>query len=509
MVRWFKIHANKSKSPPIPEPKMKKSNRNVSWTPFTDNLKQEYAIVDNELLKSIDELDIFSKAHLYGLKKTKGFSLRQVMFSIMIWPLLTVTSLHFFCGNRMAAYFNGGKDVLYDFLKRQNINWRGYRFHTAKQFYKKHELAKESIRAATFDDTIKHRCGKNVAAVSSHFDHTFGKHVMGQQVLEMGLSTPKAYASLDSQIYVGETKVQYTKKNLVDYRSSVGKDYMEARFIDKNQMLRNMLKRAIRMGINFTHAIADSWFGNRDNIKAVVSLGLVAIFRMKRGNLQYIVNGRYYTATELYALIKRRMKLSKGTTYRTYALNVQLDLNGDKKNQDLLPVRLLFSSSTKQRKENWVVFLSTDVVLCTEKIFEIYALRWSIEVYFKEIKQHFGFLKEQTGNYAVHYASVHLCAIRYMLVAHRMLVSGESFGAVRCKITKQLELLTFARLLWELFKALIYGVLDTLKSEIPKLTIELIKRKITKSITDFLDSALQLDERYMENELKAEAIGAL
>ena len=488
---------------------MKKSNRNLSWTPFTDNLKQEYAIVDNELLKSIDELDLFSKAHLYGLKKSKGFSLRQVMFSIVIWPLLTVTSLNFFCGNRLSAYFNGGKDVLYDFLKRQNINWRGFRFYTAKQFYKKHELAKETIRAATFDDTIKHRRGKNVAAVSSHFDHTLGKHVMGQQVLEMGLSTPKAYVSLDSQIYIGEKKVRFAKKNLDDYRSTVGKDYMDARFIDKNQMLREMLKRAIRKGLKFTHTIADSWFGNRDNIKAVISLGLVGIFRMKRGNLQYLLNGKYYTATELYVLIKRRMRLSKGTTYRTFTLNVHLDLNGDKKKPDLLPIRLLFSSSTKQRKENWVVFLSTDVDLCTEKIFQIYALRWSIEVYFKEIKQHFGFLREQTGNYAVHYASVHLCAIRYMLSAHRMLESGESFGCVRSKITKQLELLTFARLLWELFKALIYGVLDTLKNEISKSTITLIKCKITTGITDFLDSALQLDECHMEIELKAESMGAL
>ncbi len=203
------------------------------------------------------------------------------------------------------------------------------------------------------------------------------------------------------------------------------------------------------------------------------------------------------------------MKQAKGTTYRTVTLNVQLDLNGNKKSPDLLPVKLLFSSSTKQRKENWVVFLSTDVNLCTEQIFEIYALRWSIEVYFKEIKQHFGFLSSQTGNYTVHYASIHLCAIRYILVAHRMLVSGESFGAVRNKITKQLELLTFAKLLWELFKALIYGVLDALKNEIPKSTIDLIKCKITTSITDFLDSVLQLDERYMENELKAEAMGVL
>lgn len=488
---------------------MKKTPKKISFTPFTENLKQEFAIVDNELLKSIEELNLFSKAKLYGLEKSKGFSLKEVMFSIIVWPLLAVSSLHFFCGNRLQGYLSGGKDVIYEFLKRQTINWRGYRIHTAKQFYKKHELAKESVRAATFDDTIKHRRGKKVDAVSSHFDHTIGKHMMGQQVLELGLSTPKAYTSLDSQIYVGDKNVQVVEDGIDDYRSTVGKDYMDARFLDKNTMLRKMLKRAIGKGFSFTHTIADSWFGNRANIKAVILLGLVGIFRMKRGNLQYFYNGKYYTALELFALIKRRMKLSKGTNYRTYTLNVQLDLNGNKEKPDFLSVKLLFSSSIKQRKENWVVFLSTDTALTTEEILEIYALRWSIEVYFKEIKQHFGFLKEQTGDYAVHYASIHLCAIRYLLVAHRMLVSGESFGTVRNKITKQLELLTFARLLWELFKALIYGILDTLRSEISKSTIELIKRKITIGITEFLDNALQLDEHHMEMELKAEAMGAL
>ena len=204
---------------------MKTAKRNVTWTPFTDNLKNQYTIVDNELEKSLYELGIFSKAHIFNLVKTKGFLLQHVMFSILIWPLLSVTSLHFFCGNRLSAYFNGGKDVLYDFLKRQSINWRGYRFHVAKQFYKKHRLDKETVRAAVFDDTIKHRQGKGVSAVSSHYDHTIGRHVMGQQVLEMGLATPKAYASLDSQIYIGDKKIQYGKKQLDDYRSAVGKDY--------------------------------------------------------------------------------------------------------------------------------------------------------------------------------------------------------------------------------------------------------------------------------------------
>ena len=332
---------------------------------------------------------------------------------------------------------------------------------------------------------------------------------MGQQVLEMGLSTSKAYVPIDSRIYIGERKIQYGKKNLVDYRSAVGKDYLAAKYSDKNQMLRTMPKRAIKAGIGFTHTIADSWFGNRDNIKTVVLFGPIGIFRMKHGNLQYMIGGKYYTATELYASIERRMKRLKGTAYRTYAPNVRLNLNGDRKKPNFIPVELLFGSSTKRKKENWVVFLSTDASISTKKILEVYALRWSIEVYFKEVKQHFGFLREQTGDYAVHYASVRLCAIGYLSVARRMPISGESFGAICNKSTGQLELPTFAGLLWELFEALVYGALDSMKGEISRSTIELVKSKTAVGITDFLDNALQLDSRYMEIELKAEAEGVL
>ena len=34
-------------------------------------------------------------------------------------------------------------------------------------------------------------------------------------------------------------------------------------------------------------------------------------------------------------------------------------------------------------------------------------MRWAIEVYFKESKQHLGFLKEQSNHYAAYVASIH------------------------------------------------------------------------------------------------------
>jgi hypothetical protein len=46
---------------------------------------------------------------------------------------------------------------------------------------------------------------------------------------------------------------------------------------------------------------------------------------------------------------------------------------------------------------------------------------------------------------------------------------------------------------------------DTLQNDIPKSVIELNKCKITMCITGFLDCALQLDDHYIEDKLKAGA----
>ncbi|HOU89349.1 MAG TPA: transposase, partial [Verrucomicrobiota bacterium] len=89
---------------------------------------------------------------------------------------------------------------------------------------------------------------------------------------------------------------------------------------------------------------------------------------------------------------------------------------------------------------------------------QAYALRWSIEVYFKEVKQNLGFLKEQSGRYQVAYASVHLAAVRYLLLFEAMLRQGRlSYGEIRHRETGRLQVRTYATLLWQLLRSLIEG----------------------------------------------------
>ena len=80
------------------------------------------------------------------------------------------------------------------------------------------------------------------------------------------------------------------------------------------------------------------------------------------------------------------------------------------------------------------------------KVLEVYALRWGIEVYFKEAKQHLGFLVEQTKTFASHTASIHLCAIRYLMLVHAKLeCESARIGEVRAEIQDRLNALSFGR----------------------------------------------------------------
>ena len=46
-------------------------------------------------------------------------------------------------------------------------------------------------------------------------------------------------------------------------------------------MATGMISRAVRRGIRASYFVADAWFGNKDIMRAVKQLGMVAILRMK------------------------------------------------------------------------------------------------------------------------------------------------------------------------------------------------------------------------------------
>ena len=484
--------------------------KDATFSPLTDSLSHKYIFVDNELQESLKRLKFWHYFSRYGIsEKRTGYPVKQVVFTLLVWVFLDSYSIRSFMGNLVSNFFTGGKDVLYDFLKREDINWRSVSMSITKEIYAKNNLVNEPEIAFVVDDSIKQRSGKKVEGVSSHFDHTTGRCVMGQQLVQLGLTWSGGYIPVDSQIYIGNKHTQLLNSEFADGRSAVAKDFDVALNKTKHELLEIMLKRALRKGIKAKYIIGDSWYGCRRNIEMAFMLELTAIFRMKRGNLKYRLNGKEYTLRQLYWLIKRRLEKKQSCKWKTADLTVELNLSDDKNNPKWKKVRLVFSCPRNPKKGEWAAFLCTDLQMENTKILETYALRWGVEVFFKETKQNMGLLKEQTGNYVCHYASIHLTSIRYLLLFDSMKERGaDKFGEARDSITGKLEMISLATLLWELFKAIIYGVLDQFEV-IGKCMIKKIKGNIEISIISFFEKALQLDPGYLKNERKAEKLKLL
>ena len=487
-----------------------------SYTPLADALSRPHTFADTELAEGISRHGLRSLfGQILSKKRRQGAEpLNNLLCALLVWPLLNVKSIHCYCVE-LGQILIGNASVIYDFLGREDINWRGFSSELARRVNQQNDLGSLSERAFVVDDTSKPRSGRKVEGTSSYYDHNEGRTRKGHQVLQLGISGEKGFLPVESQLIMGQKSAvdKPEHKPFKDHRCSAARDLRRARNQSKHELFREMLGRALRAGFAATYVLADAWFGCKENIQACREHGLIGIFQMKRGNLYYQYRGSNYTASQLYVKVQRRMRSNnKKARYKTAALVVKMNLETrDRKPERWVKVQLVFSAPVREtRPETWVLFLCTDLTMREERILKIYALRWSVEVYFKEIKQHLGFLKEQSGRYQLAYASVHLAAIRYLLLFEAMVRSGGlNYGEIRDKQTGYLQMLTYAGLLWHLFRALIDGALESLVSELGSDTVQKITAAIDQTVESFLNDAFQMEPEQVSAQLKAEKLGYL
>jgi len=450
-----------------------------------------------------------------GFKKRTGVPIVDSVFLLVLWKWIDVSSIAVFAKQSLRVFSSAKKDVMYDLLKREDIDWRSLNSGVAKTIYRQQDLSSSRVKAYVLDDSIKTRRGKKMEGVSCHFDHTTGRYVMGQQVLTLGLVTEELFMPLDSQIYVSGSKAQKLNQDFKDKRSVVAKRYNDAITQTKPEIAKGMLGRAKRQGIKADYLVADAWFGTKTMIRTAQSLDVTAILRMKKNKTKYHVTGvngktRDMDANALYQrAVKGEWKKVRGMPYQAVSMVVELDITEKKeKEAKLIKVRLLFvrgadaDGKASVSKKDWALFLTTAPEMGLTKILEVYALRWGIEVYFKEAKQHLGFLKEQTWTFASHTASIHLTAIRYLMLVYANRQDEElRICDVRAHIKDQLTTLDFAHRLWQLFRMLIKDAIDGIKTKLGKKT-EMIMLAIDSRVKVFFVQALQLDVFTLELEFE-------
>jgi len=87
------------------------------------------------------------------------------------------------------------------------------------------------------------------------------------------------------------------------------------------------------------------------------------------------------------------------------------------------------------------VLVSTNTKLGILKAYEIYSIRWSIEVFFKEAKQYFGLGKSQSQDFDAQIADISIAIIQYNVFSLAKRIEayetlGGLFKEIRGQITE-------------------------------------------------------------------------
>ncbi|MCK5223758.1 transposase, partial [Candidatus Calescamantes bacterium] len=168
-----------------------------------------------------------------------------------------------------------------------------------------------------------------------------------------------------------------------------------------------MFWRAISQGIKVDYLLMDSWFTCEAFIKAVrkvkkQTVHLIGMYKTPKTKFNY--QGEEFTHSQL------RNKLGKEKRCRKLRLHYKeaiVDYNG-------IPIKMFFSRKGTNGK--WRVFITTNTELSFIKMIEIYQIRWTVEVFFKEAKQLLGLGKCQSNDFDAQIADTTITMIQYILL---------------------------------------------------------------------------------------------
>jgi IS4 transposase len=114
----------------------------------------------------------------------------------------------------------------------------------------------------------------------------------------------------------------------------------------------------------------------------------------------------------------------------------------------------------------WHGLLTTNTKLTFEKAYELYATRWTIEVFFKECKQYLHLSKCEAHDFDAQIAATTLCMLQYNLFsAVKRFKNYESFGALFRQAKSEIIELHVKERIWLIIKGILTSLSDYFEVE--------------------------------------------
>ncbi len=218
----------------------------------------------------------------------------------------------------------------------------------------------------------------------------------------------------------------------------------------KISIMLQMISRAVKHGIIPDYVITDSWFFCYDLLDKLK--------RIKKGSIKLIsmvkINNQKFTLceTKKEMSVKQILKIkerkhSRSKKMKAKYIKVPCYYKG-------IRVNLFYVKIGKSK--TWHLLLTTDLSLSFNELFELYQIRWSIEVFFKDAKQHLKIGSCQSNCFDAQIADITISMLQYiMLIYFKRVNYQQSFGELFAKISSELVEIDLLTGLLEILKELI------------------------------------------------------
>lgn len=400
-----------------------------------------------------------------GFQKQEGYSPFEIISLMLIFPLMLLKSVNALYRSEFQKVTSMKKDTIYRLKNNENMPWRNLLLSVAKTLMKKVNPNKKVALNSAFilDDTTEAKTGRRIEQISYIYDHVAGKKgsKLGFKNLTLGLFDGKSLLPLDFSLHSEKLlKGKYKKEQYQKNRApkSHGAKRKRECSIDKISNGLQMLKRAVKHGFRAKYVLVDSWFSSKALIVTARSLAnktMHVICGVRKDKRNYHYKGEILNAKQLLTTLRkeRKEKRCRKRNTRYYEVVVTYEGVGE--------VKLYFCRFPYQK--DWRLFLSTDTSLAFLEMMEIYCIRWTIEVFFKETKQHLKLGTCQSRDFDAQLAHVTTCYILYIFLSYfRRMNAYESLDGLFEVIKDELLEKNVAERLWELFEELLQTIINAI-----------------------------------------------
>ncbi|MDR2205809.1 MAG: transposase [Flavobacteriaceae bacterium] len=331
-------------------------------------------------------------------------------------------------------------------------------------------------RCLILDDTLLEKTGNRIEKIGKVWCHVTNRMVLGFRMLA-GLyfdgtsAIPVDFSLVREKGKKPEKPFGMSKKHLrrqfSKKRAKESESVSRVKELDINKIMLSieLFLRTVLHGLPVDYVLCDSWFTCSDLITAVRQKGSHLIGMYKFAKTKFNYRGKTLTYNAIFHLAGKEKRCKKLNLYYKTARVMYNEM----------PVTLFFSRVGTNGK--WKVILTTDTKLSFLKAIEIYQIRWSIEVFFKEAKQMLNLGGCQSSNFDAQIADTTITMIAYILLAFRFRYDNYvSMGALFRAIDAENLQKTIDIRLWEMFVALVQTVCELIEKDIDEI-IELIMRK--------------------------------